>query len=249
MTDTMIDARELEPGIFVITMQDRAGKNAFSPGFISALVDAFETVRVSTIYKVVILTGYDAYFCSGGTQESLIKIATGKAQFVDTNFYTLPLDCDIPVIAAMQGHGIGGGFVLGLFADQVILSRESVYTTNFMKYGFTPGMGATCVLPMKLGISLAEELLLWARNYRGGDLEKRGIPFPVLPRAAVFEHAMELAREISQRPRDSLITLKAHLVRELRELLPGVIEKELAMHEMTIHKPEVMDRIYSLFGK
>lgn len=36
---------------------------------------------------------------------------------------------------------------MGLFADIVILSRESVYTANFMKYGFTPGMGATFIVP------------------------------------------------------------------------------------------------------
>ena len=52
----------------------------------------------------------------------------------------------------MQGHGIGGGFVVGLFADFVILSRESVYSTNFMKYKFTPGMGATYIVPKKIGI-------------------------------------------------------------------------------------------------
>lgn len=66
---------------------------------------------------------------------------------------------------------------MDLFADFVILSKESIYTTNFMKYGFTPGMGATFILPQKLGISLAEEMLLAAKTYRGEELQKRAIPF------------------------------------------------------------------------
>jgi polyketide biosynthesis enoyl-CoA hydratase PksI len=178
-----------------------------------------------------------------------LAIYEGKERFSDTNLYSLALECRIPVISAMQGHGIGGGFVVGLCSDFVILSRESVYTTNFMRYGFTPGMGATYILPKKLGYSLATELLMNAANYRGGELEKRGVPFPVLPREQVMEHAFSLARQLAEKPRVSLITLKDHLVAPLREQLPGVIEQELAMHEQTFHQAEVKDRICTLFGK
>ncbi len=197
---------------------------------------------------MVILTGCDTYFATGGTKEGLLAIWEGRAAFTDGNFYSISLDCPIPVISAMQGHGIGGGFVLGLFADFVIFSRESVYTTNFMKYGFTPGMGATYILPEKLGIGLAQEMLLGAGSYRGAQLEKRGIPFPVLPRAETPVRALELAREVAEKPRASLITLKEHLTARIREELPGIIEKEVAMHEKTFHQPEVKERIHALFG-
>ena len=67
-----------------------------------------------------------------------VKIAGEvKSKFTDSNsdsnnLYSLSLSYKIPLIAAMQGHDIGGGFALGLFADFMILIRESVYTTNFM---------------------------------------------------------------------------------------------------------------------
>jgi polyketide biosynthesis enoyl-CoA hydratase PksI len=155
----------------------------------------------------------------------------------------------VPVIAAMQGHGIGGGFVLGMFADFTILARESVYTANFMKYGFTPGMGSTYILPKKLGISLAEEMMLTAGTYRGEDLQKRGVPFQVLPRESVLPQALELAATLAEKPRLSLVTLKDHLVAPLREQLPRFIEQELAMHQLTFHQPEVKQRIDAVFGK
>jgi polyketide biosynthesis enoyl-CoA hydratase PksI len=248
MTKPVVDFQEVETGIVQITMQDRVHKNTFSDELVFGLSDAFQAIQVKSHYKVVILTGYENYFASGGTLEGLLAIYEGKATFTDGNLYSLALDCKLPVIAAMQGHGIGGGFVLGLFADFIILSRESVYTTNFMKYGFTPGMGATYIVPKKLGISLAEELLLTADNYRGAELEKRGVPFPVLPREKVMSHALELAQRIAEKPRVSLITLKDHLVRPLREELPRVIEQELAMHSKTFHQEEVKERITSLFG-
>lgn len=249
MTSSVLDFRELEPGIVQLTMQDREHKNTFSAELIGALIEAFQGIKNDARYRVVILTGYDTYFCSGGTQEALTMLHEGKGKFSDTNLYSLPLECAIPVVAAMQGHGIGGGFVFGLFADFVVLSRESVYTTNFMKYGFTPGMGATYVVPQKLGISLAQEMLLSARNFRGEELARRGAPFPVLPRIEVLPHAQQLARDIAEKPRQSLITLKSHLVRASREQLPAVIEQEIAMHEVTFHQPEVKERIARLFGR
>ncbi|MBT2193478.1 polyketide synthase [Bacillus inaquosorum] len=249
MVTSVVHFQELGPEIVLLRMQDQEHKNTFSKALIDGLLDAFEAIQASDTYKVVILTGYDTYFASGGTREGLLAIHEGREKFTDKNVYSLALNCNIPVIAAMQGHGIGGGLIMGLFADFVILSRESVYTTNFMKYGFTPGMGATCILPRKLGISLTEELLINSGTYRGAELEKRGIPFPVLPRVEVLDYAIDLAREIAEKPRYSLVLLKDHLVSPIRNELPAIIEKEVLMHEKTFHQPEVRMRINNLFGK
>ncbi len=245
----VVELSELGSGIVQITMQDRSNKNTFSSGITQGLISAFKEVSQNTNYKVVIITGYDNYFASGGTQEALLHISEGKAKFSDQDLYSLALNCPIPVISAMQGHAIGGGFVMGLFSDVVILSRESIYTTNFMKYGFTPGMGATCVLPEKLGIVLAEEMLLSARNYRGDELERRGVPFSVLSRDQVLPAAIDIAKEIADKPRFSLVTLKNHLVSLIREKLSQAIEHELTMHDLTFHQPEVRERIRVLFGR
>ncbi len=249
MSSSVLDMEEIAPGVVRLTMHDREHKNTFSVELITALIDAFAKISRQARYRVVIVTGYDNYFCAGGTQESLTMLHEGKGKFSDCNLYSLALDCEIPVIAAMQGHGIGGGFVFGMFADFIVLSRESVYTTNFMKYGFTPGMGATHVLPRKLGLSLAHEMLISARTFRGEELAKRGVPFPVLPRSEVLAYAQQLADDIADKPRTSLITLKSHLVREMRQQLPAAIEQEVAMHAVTFHQPEVKERIERLFGR
>ncbi|KJR70320.1 polyketide synthase [Bacillus velezensis] len=248
MPNAAVELLEIEPDIIQVTMQDKAHKNAFSKELTDGLMEAFTRIKKSSVYKAVILTGYGHYFASGGTQEGLLRIQQGITKFTEDRIYSLALECDIPVISAMQGHGIGGGFVMGLFSDFVILSKESVYTANFMKYGFTPGMGATFIVPEKLGASLGHEMLLNGGHYRGGDLEKRGVPFPVLPRQEVLDYAQELARELAEKPRNSLITLKRHLVTPFREQLPAVIEKELIMHDETFHDDEVKKRITTMYG-
>lgn len=247
MAEDAVAFHELSGGVVQITMQDRANKNTFSDALIVGLGAAFKRAGEGAHYKAVVLTGYDSYFASGGTQESLLQIQERRIKFTDSDLYSLALDCPIPVISAMQGHGIGGGFAMGLFADFVVLSQESIYTTNFMKYGFTPGMGATLILPRKLGFSLGEEMLLSAKTYYGNDLRARGVPFPVLPRSEVVPYARELAETLAEKPRISLVTLKDHLVSEIRAQLPSYIAREVAMHDKTFHQPEVRELIASKY--
>ncbi|HKX29426.1 MAG TPA: polyketide synthase [Blastocatellia bacterium] len=249
MSASVVHHREIEPSIVQVTMEDRVHKNTFSDGLCAGLMEAFKNIESNPEYRVVIVTGYDTYFCSGGTQEALLGLSEGQGKFTDTPVYNLPLACKIPVIAAMQGHGIGGGLVFGLFADFVVFSRESVYTTNFMKYGFTPGFGSTLVLREKLGLPLAQELLMTANTYRGAELAERGLSFPVLPRSEVLAYAYQLAKQLAEKPRHSLVTLKDHLVADLRTRLPVITALEVAMHEKTFHYPEVKQRIKNLFGR
>jgi len=244
---SVVKLQEIEVGIFQITMEDRENKNTFSPALVEGLLKSYEQIKQSKSCKVVIVTGYDSYFCSGGTKEGLLHLQEGKGKFTDIDIYSLALECEVPVISAMQGHGIGGGFVMGLFSDFVILSRESVYTTNFMKYGFTPGMGATFIVPKKLGISIGHEMLLNAQTYRGQELKDRGVPFPVYPRVEVLEQAIKTARQLAEKPKISLMTLKKHLTEPIVKELPKIIEKEVIMHEKTFHSAEVKKKIQELF--
>ena len=149
----------------------------------------------------------------------------------------------------MQGHAVGGGFVFGLFSDFVVFSKECVYTTNFMRFGFTPGFGSTYILREKLGLPIAQEMLITAKNFRGFELAEKGIPFPVLPKAEVLAYCIELAEDIAQKPRHSLVMLKDHMLKHDRAQLPKYIEQEEAMHEDTFRSDEVMQRIEELYGE
>lgn len=235
------------PGVVEFRMQDRAHHNGFSPALCVGLIQAFAWVETREDVRVVVLTGYDNYFSCGGTRSNLISIHEGTSTFADVNVYSLALDCSVPVIAAMQGHAFGGGFVMGLYADLVVLSREAVYAANFMRYGITPGMGATYILQRKLGIALTEEMLLTANTFRGATLKERGVPFPVVPRERVLAHAHALAREIAEKPRRALHLLKRHMVCEMRAALPAVIQAELAMHAETAPEEDVRARIDAHF--
>src|SRR5207244_2954400 len=137
---------------------------------------------------------------------------------------------------------------LGMFADIVLLSDESNYVSPYMNYGFTPGAGATYILPRAIGRDLAMESLLAGQAYTGRSLKERGLAVRVLPRRDVVPTAMALARRIAQAPRDRLTSLKQQWTADIREALQETYRRELAMHERTfVRQSDPLARIQSAF--
>lgn len=252
MSNHVVSLEYIQDEIALIRMHDEENKNTFTQELISGIIECVEEAESNKNSKCVVMTGFGNYFATGGTKDDLLAIQEGRNSFLDAasggkNVYSIPLTCKIPVIAAMNGHAIGGGLAMGLFSDFIFFARESVYTASFMKYGFTPGFGSTYIFPEKLGIVLGTEFLMTAKTYRGAELEKRGVPFEVYPRNQVLDKALELAELLAEKPRKSLELLKARLTEEMREKLPKAVEKELSMHDETFHLPEVKETILKLY--
>lgn len=236
-------------GVVLVSLCDRENKNMFSKAFLQGFDEAFEHIRGNAAYKVVIITGYDSYFACGGTKESLQAIQQGAEKFTDTRIYGRPLECEIPVIAAIQGHALGGGWSMGMYCDQVIFSLESLYQSPYMQFGFTPGAGSTLIFPHRFGKDFAGEILLSASAYRGSDFERQGIQMPVLPRRRVLAHAMEMANEMALSSRDELVETKVVRCQHLRHRLEETYLQELAMHEKTyVGNPDVFAKIQMHFN-
>lgn len=245
--EQVVKLEEIQDDIILVTLQDRKANNTFSKELINGIIKAFEYIEKSDKYRVIIITGYGNYFCSGGTKEELFSFYKGEIKFDDFDFYTRPLTCKIPVISAMQGHAIGGGLVFGLYADFILLGEENIYTTNFMNYGFTPGMGATYIVPKKIGEVIGNEMMFTGQNYRGKKLKERGTPLLVYPKSEILSEAIKLAKSLAEKPKNSLIILKDHQRKKMLPDLNNIIQEELVMHELTIHEEEVSKRIENLF--
>ncbi|TQV86004.1 non-ribosomal peptide synthetase [Aliikangiella coralliicola] len=235
-------------GILEIKMEDREAKNMHSDAILDGLIEVFSHIETAPDYKVIVLTGYDNYFSTGGTKDDLVAIQEGKAKFTDVKVYHLAMECKLPVIAAMQGHGIGAGWALGMFADFVFFSRESKYLSPYMNFGFTPGAGATLILPKQLGYDLARESLLTAQEIAGGELAARGLSIPVLPRKEVVPAAMALAKTLANNAREQLIGLKHQFTQQLHKPLEQTYELELAMHDKTfVGRADTLEQIQNNF--
>jgi len=236
----------LEGPVAHVFLRDAAHGNRITPAARTALPAALARAAADPGTRVIVLSGLPDIFCSGGTREDLT--AEGEARTpAGWDFVRAAADCPLPVVAAVQGHAIGGGLLLALYADVVVLSDHSSYAANFLTYGFTPCLGATHLLPTVLGPALGTEMLYTGRPYRGRELAARGAPVNIVAHDKVPSRADAVAARIAQAPRTTLQLLKQELAGPARELALAALERELAHHTATLSAPEVRQRIGTLY--
>ncbi len=97
-------------------------------------------------------------------------------------------------------------------------------------------MGATLVLEQRLGGTLAAEMFLTGRSYRGEELARRGASVTVVPAADVLPTALDLARSIAAKPAEAVAEVKAELAGRLLARLPEIVEREARMHERVLEE-------------
>ncbi|MFO0555826.1 MAG: polyketide synthase [Polyangiaceae bacterium] len=224
-------------GIGIVEMRDTAGRNAMSERFVRDLARALDEAAAWQSGKVIVLTGLSDIFSSGADRETLHGLASGRLAPTDILLPKLVLDMPIPVVAAMEGHAVGGGLALGLSCDLAVLARESRYGATFMNMGFTPGMGATGLFSWALSPALVAELLFTGALVRGRDLEGRAGVNAIVPKAEVLPRALDLAERIAEKPRRALELLKRTLSLPRRQAFESTLTIESLMHEITLRDP------------
>jgi polyketide biosynthesis enoyl-CoA hydratase PksI len=238
---------EIDSGVAVLRMRDEAGRNALSHAMTHELEQCLASVRGDDRIKVVVLTGLPEYFCTGASREVLDDLVDNRRVPGDLLLPRALLDIPVPVIAAMEGHAIGGGLAVGLCADLTVLALESRYGCSFMNYGFTPGVGTTRLLEHVVGPALAHEMLLTGRAFKGAHFAARGAFNYVLRRADVLAKAMDLAQHIAEKPRVALAALKLALSSRKREMFEAARGVEILMHQITFARPETTQLIDDVF--
>src|SRR6185295_4837289 len=106
------------------------------------------------------------------------------------------LDIAVPVIGALNGHAVGGGFGLAMLCDLRIGARDAKYGANFVKLGLAPGMAISYLLPRLVGVARASELLFTAKLVDGREAEALGIlnraPLAIRATKAAIRRGLDL---------------------------------------------------------
>jgi polyketide biosynthesis enoyl-CoA hydratase PksI len=226
-------------GVARVVMADASGRNAMSPLFVRELSETLAELAARADARVAVLLGLPEVFSSGASRDMLEAILDGKVAPSDIVLSKAVLDLPVPVIAAMEGHAVGGGLALGLCADVILLARESSYGCNFMNLGFTPGMGTTRLLEHVLSPALAHEMMYTGQFFHGSHFEGRSGFNYILPRAQVRAKAMDLAARIAEKPRLAVEALKRVLATAKRQAFEESRAAEAMMHAITFAGPDV----------
>lgn len=242
LTRPLVDVAVNE-GVATVAMADAASANALGERMVHELVAAFEYVSGRADVRAVVLAGEGAHFSSGAPIELLLRLVRGELEPADITLPRALLGCAVPIVAAVDGHAVGGGFALALAADIVVLARESRYGFTFMNLGFTPGMGTTRLCEHVLSPALAHELLYTGELRKGEQFIGCAGINRVVPRAEVRRTAADIAARIAEKPRQALELLKRTLSMPRRTAFEEALAIEAQMHEITMRAPGVEARI------
>jgi len=202
---------EIKEPIALITLNKPDRLNALDLGVWTELRSAAEAVEADPKVRAAILTGAgDRAFCAGldlkeGTTIRLEEGASPAAALpqIQEHLRRLRASFDrienlhVPVIAAIQGHCIGGGMELICCCDLRIGSDDSRFSIPEVKLGIVPDMGGTQRLPKIIGIGKAKELIYSGRSIDAQEALRIGLLNEVWTKDRVMERATALAREIA----------------------------------------------------
>lgn len=237
-------------GIAWFKMNDVQHRNIFSETFISDFVRTMNEIEeMRTLPRAIILTGLPDVFCAGADKDTLLALTEGKLLVKDLILSERLVNIEIPVIAAMEGHAMGGGLALACCCDIVIAARESRYGAVFMSMGFTPGMGTTTLLADLVGHFVASEMMYTAKRFKGVELERMNTNINhFVPKIRVIAEARSIARQIAEKNPASVRLLKYALSSRKKHLLTEARKQEDMMHRISFGYPETQRIIEEFYA-
>ena len=239
-----IEITSLDGGIMRLKMNDLKGRNIFTPAFVGDFLCALDELEKNHKPKAVILQGLEDVFCGGGEKQTLIDLCDGRLTTDDLIISDRMLNVAFPVIAAIEGHAMGGGLVMALCCDIIVGALESRYGAVFMSMGFTPGMGCTNLLRELVGPYIANEMMFTGKRFKGRELAKKATQINYfLPKKDVLPKALDIALQISEMNIKSLYLLKHALSARKKKLLIEARVQEDLMHTISFADPETRKTI------
>lgn len=197
------------PHVRQLVLDDPTTRNALGIELRAALVTALNSAAADPECRVVIVTGDGAIFASGSDIRLFAKSTLADVSRPEYRELWAVLEhFPKPLIAALNGHTLGGGLELALCADIVIAARGIKLGNPEPKLGIMPGGGATQRLTRAVGMQRAMRLLLTGEPVEADTAERWGMVSEVCEPADLIPRAVALAETIAALPPQALAAIK-----------------------------------------
>lgn len=193
---------ERSDAIATVTLNRPGARNALSRELRKELWQAMSELEADVNVAAVVLTGADPAFCAGLDLKELSSTAgaalgeTGAAGDTTTGRGPIP-PMDTPVIGAINGVAITGGFEVALACDFLIASERAAFADTHARMGIMPGWGLTVLLPEAVGYRRAKELSTTGNFLDAPTALTWGLVNHVVPHDELVPFAQQLAADIA----------------------------------------------------
>jgi 2-(1,2-epoxy-1,2-dihydrophenyl)acetyl-CoA isomerase len=255
---------EVEGGIARLTIDRPEAGNSLTPAMRDHLADTFDDLSATLGVRAIVLTGAgERHFCTGAGLGGAKKPdpprpvdapdrALGDvSRMIRRGWQRLVasiLDCEKPVVAAVNGTAAGGGANLVLACDLVVMADTARLIEVFVKRGIIPDAGGAYLLPRIVGPSRAKELMFLGDELSAADCERWGIANRVVPASELSASVDELAGRLAAAPSKAIAMTKWLVNRSHESSRHSAFEEEAYAQELVTATADMAEGI-AAFGE
>jgi enoyl-CoA hydratase len=202
---------ETHGDVAVVTLQRPEKRNALSIDLRIELADAFERVASDDSIACVVMTGAGTAFCSGMDTSQFGGDLEHRRRLVETStgaFHAVGR-CPKPVVAAVNGPALAGGFALALLCDVRVASETATFGYPELPIGIPPSYAAARAA---LSPATARELCLTGRVIDAAEALRLGVASEVSPAGDLMDRTREVAEAIARLPRAAILETKRRIL-------------------------------------
>jgi enoyl-CoA hydratase/carnithine racemase len=202
----------------IVTMSDPARRNVLGPDMVSALSAALAELDRDPGVRSIVLRGEGPHFCAGGDITTFERGVAGGRDYV----YDVLGVCRLiehmrrPVIAAVRGYALGGGFELALACDEIVASQTARFGLPELSVGAVPAF-ALIRLSEITGRSFCKRLAWSQDRLTAAEALERDIVSLVVPDGELDDRVADRAARLAALPRVAAETVKASVNREIAD--------------------------------
>jgi len=246
--------------VALLTLNQPAAYNAFTPPLLKALTEALQTADHDPQVRVVILTGAGKGFCAGANlQHGADSLPTVPAER-GSRVYDLLMDQYLPlirsivksskiVIGAINGPAAGAGASLALACDLRIMADSAYLLEAFINIALVPDAGGTWLLPRYVGYPRALEMCLEGKPVSAQQCLAWGLANRVVPAAELAQKAREWAESLAQKSPAALSLTKRALQHAHSHSLDQSFEFEATLQQFLFTHEDFTEGVSAFFSR
>lgn len=220
--------------VALVTLNRPQALNALNRALLTELGEALEALDADPQIGAIVITGSARAFAAGA---DIKEMAAMSAVEMMTNgfsgLFARLARVSKPVIAAVSGFALGGGFELALLCDMIVAAESAKLGLPEVTIGVIPGGGGTQRLTRAVGKALAMEMILNNRHLSAAEAEKYGLVNRVFPDEWMLDEALSLAADIAARSPLSLRLAKEAVNAAFEGSLSETLDDERRLFQLT----------------